>query len=54
MVLVDGRFRARLEPSTYNGPKELIKKGRRLRARVTLTKLDGKTAILVHDVVEAT
>ena len=53
VVLVDDRFSARLEPSTYNGPRELIKKGRRFRARATVTKLDGKTAILIHDVVEA-
>jgi ERCC4-related helicase len=54
VVLVDDKFRARLEPSAYNGPRELIKKGRRFRARATVTKLDGKTAILIHDVVEAT
>ena len=53
VVLVDDRFRAKLEPSTYNGPRELIKKGRRFRARATITKLDGKTAIMIHDVVEA-
>jgi Fanconi anemia group M protein len=53
VVLVDDRFRARLEPSTYNGPRELIKKGRRFKARATITKLDGRTAILIHDVVEA-
>jgi Fanconi anemia group M protein len=53
VVLVDDRFRARLESSTYNGPRELIKKGRRFKARATITKLDGKTAILIHDVVEA-
>jgi Fanconi anemia group M protein len=53
VVLVDDRFRARLEPSTYNGPRELIKKGRRFRARATVMKLNGKTAILIHDVVEA-
>jgi Fanconi anemia group M protein len=53
VVLVDDRFRARLEPSTYNGPRELIKKGRRFRARATITKLNGKTALLVHDVIEA-
>jgi Fanconi anemia group M protein len=53
VVLVDDKFRARLEPSNYNGPRELIKKGRRFRARATITKLDGKTAILIHDVVEA-
>jgi Fanconi anemia group M protein len=53
VVLVNDRFRARLEPSAYNGPRELIKKGRRFRARATVTKLNGKTAILIHDVVEA-
>jgi Fanconi anemia group M protein len=53
MVLVNDRFRARLEPSTYNGPRELIKKGRRFKARATITKLEGRTAILIHDVVEA-
>jgi Fanconi anemia group M protein len=53
IVLVDDRFRARLEPSAYNGPRELIKKGRRFRARATITKLNGTTTILIHDVVEA-
>jgi Fanconi anemia group M protein len=52
VVLVDDRFRARLEPHTYNGPRELIKKGRRFRARATVTKLNGKATILIHDVVE--
>jgi hypothetical protein len=32
---------------------ELIKKGRRFRTRATVTKLEGKTAVLIHDVVEA-
>jgi Fanconi anemia group M protein len=31
VVMVDDSFRARLEPSAYNGPRDLIKKGRRLR-----------------------
>jgi Fanconi anemia group M protein len=53
VVLVNDRFRARLEPSTYNGPKELIKKGRRFRARATVIRMNEKTAILIHDVVEA-
>jgi Fanconi anemia group M protein len=53
VVLVNDRFRARLEPSTYNGPRELIKKGRRFRARATVTKMNGKATILIHDVVEA-
>jgi Fanconi anemia group M protein len=54
VVLVDDKFRARLEASMFYGPRELIKKGKRFRARATVTKLNGKTAILVHDVVEAT
>jgi Fanconi anemia group M protein len=54
VVLVNDSFRARLEPSTYNGPRELIKKGRRFRARATVTKLNGRTALLVHDVIEVT
>jgi hypothetical protein len=44
---------ARFESSTCNGPRELIKKGRRFRARATVTKLNGKATILIHDVVEA-
>jgi Fanconi anemia group M protein len=52
VVLVDDRFRARLEPSAYNGPRDLIKKGNRFKARATITRLDGATTILVHDVIE--
>jgi Fanconi anemia group M protein len=52
VVLVDDKFRARLEASMFYGPRELIKKGRRFKARATVTKLSGKTAILIHDVVE--
>jgi Fanconi anemia group M protein len=53
IVLVDDKFRARLEASMFYGPRELIKKGRRFKARATVTKLNGKTAVLIHDVVEA-
>jgi hypothetical protein len=35
----------------FYGPRELIMKGRRFRARATVTKLNGKTEILIHDVV---
>ena len=49
VVLVDDKFRARLEASMFYDPSELIKKGRRFRARATVTKLNGKTAILIHD-----
>jgi Fanconi anemia group M protein len=53
VVLVDDSFRARLEPSAYNGPRDLIKKGRRFKARATVTKVEGTTTVLIHDVVEA-
>jgi hypothetical protein len=51
--MVDDRFRARLEPSAYNGPRNLIKKERRFKARATITKMEWTTTVLIHDVVEA-
>jgi Fanconi anemia group M protein len=53
VVMVDDSFRARLEPSAYNGPRDLIKKGRRFKARATITKMEGTTTVLIHDVIEA-
>jgi Fanconi anemia group M protein len=53
VVMVDDSFRARLESSAYNGPRDLIKKGRRFKARATVTKVEGATTVLIHDVVEA-
>jgi Fanconi anemia group M protein len=53
VVLVDDNFRARLEPSAYHGPRDLIKKGRRFKARATITKMEGTTTVLIHDVVES-
>jgi Fanconi anemia group M protein len=53
VVMVDDSFRARLEPSAYNGPRDLIKKGRRFKARATVTRVEGATTVLIHDVVEA-
>ena len=51
--MVDDSFRARLEPSAYNGPRDLIKKVRRFKARATVTRVEGATTVLIHDVVEA-
>ncbi|MEM0481556.1 MAG: helicase-related protein [Nitrososphaerota archaeon] len=51
IVLVDEKFRARLEPSMYNGPREYIKKGKIFRARATITKINGTTYISIHDVL---
>jgi Fanconi anemia group M protein len=53
VVMVDDSFRARLEPSAYNGPRDLIRKGRRFKARATITKIEDRTTVLIHDVVEA-
>jgi Fanconi anemia group M protein len=53
VVIVDDSFRARLEPSAYNGPRDLIRKGRRFKARATITKIEDRTTVLIHDVVEA-
>jgi len=53
VVMVDDSFRARLEPSAYNGPRDLIRKGRRFKARATITKIEDITTVLIHDVVEA-
>jgi DNA-binding Lrp family transcriptional regulator len=53
VVMVDDSCRARLEPSAYNGPRDLIRKGRRFKARATITKIEDITTVLIHDVVEA-
>jgi Fanconi anemia group M protein len=53
VVMVDDSFKARLEPSAYNGPRDLIKKGRIFKARATITKIEDITTVLIHDVVEA-
>jgi len=53
VVMVDDSFRARLEPSAYNGSRDLIKKGRRFKARATITRMEDRTTVLIHDVVEA-
>jgi len=52
-VVVDDSFRARLESSAYNGPRDLLKKGRRFKARATIIKMKDRTTVLIHDVVEA-
>jgi hypothetical protein len=36
----------------FYGPGELIKKGRKFRARATVIELDGKTARLIHGITE--
>ncbi|MEM0450504.1 MAG: helicase-related protein [Nitrososphaerota archaeon] len=52
VVLVNDRFRARLDADLYYGPRELVKKGRRFLAKARILKQDGRTVIVVHDVVQ--
>ncbi len=52
VVLVNDRFRARMEADMFYGPRELVKKGRRFLAKAKVLKQDGRTLIVVHDVVQ--
>jgi len=51
VVIVNDRFRARLESWAYYGPRDLLKKGSRLRVRATLRRENGSMTIMIHDVV---
>jgi Fanconi anemia group M protein len=51
IVLVNDRFRARMEADMFYGPRELVRKGSRFIAKAKVLKQDGKTLIVVHDVV---
>ncbi|MEM2000510.1 MAG: helicase-related protein [Candidatus Caldarchaeum sp.] len=51
VVWVDDRFKARLEPAAYNGPRELMRKGSQFKARVLFRRVDGALNISVQDVV---
>lgn len=52
IVLVNGRFRARLDSSMYHGPRDYIKKGRTLRVRASIFRDEGGTTnIIIHDVI---
>jgi Fanconi anemia group M protein len=51
IVLVNDRFRARMEADMFYGPRELVRKGSRFIAKAKVLKQDNKTLIVVHDVV---
>jgi Fanconi anemia group M protein len=51
VVVVDESFRARLEPSMYNGPREILKKGNTFKATATIRRLNGTTTISIHDII---
>jgi Fanconi anemia group M protein len=52
VLMVNNKFRARLTPEEYNGPKALIKKNSRFKATADLYRLDGTLCIRVKQVVE--
>jgi ERCC4-related helicase len=52
VVLVNGKWRARLEPSDYEGPVSLIKKNSRFKAVADLYRMNGVLHIRVKDIVQ--
>ena len=54
IVWVDGKWRARLIPENYPGPRELIKKGRSFEALCSLYHDGGVLCVNVRQVVQAT
>jgi hypothetical protein len=52
VIMVNDKFRARLTPEEYNGPKALIKKNSRFKATADLFRLDGTLCIRIKEVVE--
>ena len=52
VLMVNDKFRARLTPGEYNGPKALIKKNSRFKATADLYRLGGTLCIRVKEVVE--
>ncbi|MBO3842904.1 MAG: DEAD/DEAH box helicase [Candidatus Brockarchaeota archaeon] len=52
VVTVNDKWRARLEPQDYNGPRKLIKKNSRFLAIAELYKMDGRLYIKIKDVIQ--
>jgi ERCC4-related helicase len=52
VLMVNDKFRARLTPEEYNGPKALVKKNSRFKATADLYRLGGTLCIRVKEVVE--
>lgn len=52
VVIVNDRWRARLTPEDYNGPKALIKKNSRFKADADLYRTGGTLCIRINEVVE--
>jgi Fanconi anemia group M protein len=52
VVIVNDKWRARLTPEDYNGPKALIKKNSKFKATADLYKMGGTLCIRVNEVVQ--
>ncbi|MFP3290738.1 MAG: helicase-related protein [Nitrososphaeria archaeon] len=52
VVLIDGKWRARLEPAEFNGPRSIIKKGSKFLALVDIYRLEGVLRVRVKEVVQ--
>jgi Fanconi anemia group M protein len=52
VVIVNDKWRARLTPEDYNGPKALIKKNSKFKATADLYKMGETLCIRVNDVVQ--
>ncbi len=52
VVRIDGKWRARLEPAEFNGPRNMIKKGSRFLASIDLYRLEGVLRIRVKEVAQ--
>ncbi|MEM3557282.1 MAG: helicase-related protein, partial [Conexivisphaerales archaeon] len=52
VVRIDGKWRARLEPAEFNGPRNMIKRGSRFLASIDLYRLDGVLRIRVKEVAQ--
>jgi len=53
VVIVDGKWHARLEPANYNGPRQLIKRNTSFKALCELYHSEGVLHVKVRQVVEA-
>jgi Fanconi anemia group M protein len=52
VVIVDGKWRARLMPTEFHGPRALIKKDSKFRASAQLYRVEGTLCIKVKGVTE--
>lgn len=52
VVRIDGKWRARLEPAEFNGPRNMIKRGSRFLASIDLYRVEGVLRIRVKEVAQ--